>query len=192
MSWDSEVAYVAQKWAENCVFQHDSGYKRRIPGRFSLGQNLAQSSPSRLTWSNVVKLWHDEIQYFTFNGPNDFIKVGHYTQVVWSKSIKIGCGYAKCGRTHLFVCNYGPAGNLNVNIPFKQGKQCGDCPGHCENNLCSCGGLICLNGGTLNLATCTCTCITGYTGSDCSCKFNIYCYIVFSGVCKSEGKIKTS
>lgn len=167
MSWDAEAAYIAQKWAENCLFSHDSGYNRRIPGRFSLGQNLAQSS-SKFNWTSVTSWWYKEIKDFTYNGSNVLSSVGHYTQVVWSKSIKIGCGYAKCGTNHIYVCNYGPAGNFNINIPFKQGTKCDDCPGHCDNNICSCGGLICLNGGTLNLATCTCSCINGYSGTDCS------------------------
>ena len=51
--------------------------------------------------------------------------------------------------------------------PFTPGTKCGDCAGHCENNLCNCN-MICLNGGTLNLGTCTCNCITGYSGDDCS------------------------
>uniref|UniRef100_K1R1X9 Cysteine-rich secretory protein Mr30 n=1 Tax=Magallana gigas TaxID=29159 RepID=K1R1X9_MAGGI len=32
MSWDNDVALVAQKWAENCEIKHDGSYQRRIPG----------------------------------------------------------------------------------------------------------------------------------------------------------------
>ena len=167
MSWDNEVAYIAQKWAENCQTNHDAGYKRRIPGRFALGQNLAWSG-NKMTWTAAIKLWHDEITQFTYNGDsNVFSQVGHYTQVVWAKSIKIGCGYAKCGSTHLYVCNYGPPGNVNVKTPYTQGTKCSSCSGNCLNDLCNCD-LVCLNGGTLNLAACTCSCISGYTGTDCA------------------------
>ena len=32
-SWDDEIAMVAQTYAENCVYAHDSSYHRIIPGR---------------------------------------------------------------------------------------------------------------------------------------------------------------
>lgn len=32
MVWDSEVAMVAQKWAENCDISHDENYQRLVPG----------------------------------------------------------------------------------------------------------------------------------------------------------------
>ncbi|XP_063420292.1 cysteine-rich venom protein pseudechetoxin-like isoform X1 [Mytilus trossulus] len=171
MSWDAEIAYIAQKWAENCETVHDGGMKRRIPGRFRMGQNLFWGSHG--TWSDAVKWWYDEINHFTYDGgdANDFQKVGHYTQVVWAKSIKIGCGYVYCqsDKRHLFVCNYGPPGNgAETYKPYKQGTSCQDCQqGRCVNNLCDCDK-ICLNGGNLNISTCTCNCKQGYDSPDCS------------------------
>lgn len=41
--------------------------------------------------------------------------IGHYTQLVWAKSTKIGCGIVKYKELFFnkkyLVCNYGPAGN---------------------------------------------------------------------------------
>ena len=35
-----------------------------------------------MTWTAAIKLWHDEITQFTYNGgSNDLSEVGHYTQV---------------------------------------------------------------------------------------------------------------
>ncbi|VDI78125.1 cysteine-rich secretory protein [Mytilus galloprovincialis] len=170
MSWDDETAYIAQKWAENCVTSHESpGLKRTIPGRFGLGQNLFWGS-GKYTWSDAIQSWYDEISDFTFNGQNVFSKIGHYTQIVWADSIKLGCGYAQCNsaRTHFYVCNYGPAGNIgDTSKPYKQGTPCQDCPGNCANKLCDCDK-VCLNGGTLDLSACTCSCKSGYSGPDCS------------------------
>ncbi|XP_063424475.1 cysteine-rich venom protein kaouthin-2-like isoform X1 [Mytilus trossulus] len=170
MSWDDETAYIAQKWAENCMTSHESpGLKRTIPGRFGLGQNLFWGS-GKYTWSAAIQSWYDEINDFTFNGQNVFSKIGHYTQIVWADSIKLGCGYAQCNsaRTHFYVCNYGPAGNIgDTSKPYKQGTPCQDCPGNCVNKLCDCDK-VCLNGGTLDLSACTCSCKSGYSGPDCS------------------------
>jgi len=43
-------------------------------------------------------------------------KTGHYTQLVWADTTKIGCGRIKYKDeknwdTILLVCNYGPCGN---------------------------------------------------------------------------------
>ena len=31
--WDDEIARTAQRWAENCVIDHDDGYKRYAFGK---------------------------------------------------------------------------------------------------------------------------------------------------------------
>lgn len=42
MSWDDEIAMIAQKYADACKgLVHDGNRQRSIPGRFSVGQNLA-------------------------------------------------------------------------------------------------------------------------------------------------------
>ncbi|KAK3095286.1 hypothetical protein FSP39_012803, partial [Pinctada imbricata] len=168
-SWDDEVAMVAQRYADACkVNIHDSGRQRSIPGRLSAGQNLAAASTD-IGWAAVVQLWHSEVSKFKTGGGNALADVGHYTQVVWADSIKLGCGYAQCGNMRNYVCNYAPAGNFDIDNPYTRGASCSECPNHCEDNLCDCNGLVCQNGGTLDKATCTCTCKTPplYFGSRC-------------------------
>lgn len=172
VSWDDEVAYIAQKWADNCVFQHEGGLKRRIPGRFYLGQNLFAST-GKSPWTTAITAWYNEIQYFTYNATDNVLsQVGHYVQVVTAKTLKVGCGYTLCqyedGRiSHFYVCNYGPGGSGGLKTPFKRGTKCADCSSNCDGNLCNCDR-VCLNGGTLDLSSCTCSCPAGYESSDCS------------------------
>ncbi|XP_048767633.2 cysteine-rich venom protein Mr30-like [Ostrea edulis] len=172
MSWDNDVALVAQKWAENCDLKHDGKYQRRIPGRFSAGQNLLWSE-FRITWNvTIYALYVSEVSKFTYGGPNP-PGVGHYTQIVWADSIKVGCGYAHCQTKglHYYVCNYSPGGNSYNMQPYKNGTSCADCPNRCENNLCDCDGVVCENDGILDLTTCSCHCSLNrpyYTGSQCS------------------------
>lgn len=160
--WDEEIAVTAIRWAENCYTNHDAGYKRYAFGRFSVGQNLAWAS-YKMTWAAAIKLWEDEKTIFTFGGSNSFTAVGHYTQVVWDQTYTVGCGAAECkgprGSIYYYVCNYGPAGNFDINNPYQTGPTCGDCPGHCNNGLCDCGGQVCYNGGELDVSTCQCKCV---------------------------------
>lgn len=174
LSWDEEIAKTAQHWAENCRIGHDRGYKRYAYGRFSVGQNLSWGS-YKMTWLEAMRLWSNEEKDFRYGGSNSLSAVGHYTQMVWAETAKIGCGYAQCGGTHYYVCNYGPAGNLNINRPYERGSSCEDCQSRCRSGLCDCGGKVCLNGGTMDLNTCKCTCyknfkfyIQPYCGLNCT------------------------
>lgn len=68
-----------------------------------------------------------------------FIKeLGHYTQMLWADTYKVGCGYAfyKDGKWNrkLYVCNYGPAGNIITTEMYKRGAPCSACP---EGTFCS-------------------------------------------------------
>merc|ERR1712166_1658594 len=66
---------------------------------------------------------------------------GHYTQVLWAKSARVGCGYTSSGGT---LCNYAPGGNVGNQDFFTPGAACSACPSGyttCNNGLCSNGHL---------------------------------------------------
>jgi pathogenesis-related protein 1 len=47
---------------------------------------------------------------------------GHYTQIVWRKSLELGCGVATCMsgslKQDIWICNYAPAGNVIGRAPY--------------------------------------------------------------------------
>jgi len=51
---------------------------------------------------------------------------GHYTQVVWRNSLRLGCGVKNCttgspfggGAWQFWVCNYDPPGNISGQRPY--------------------------------------------------------------------------
>ncbi|XP_062043193.1 cysteine-rich secretory protein 3-like [Lepus europaeus] len=143
MRWNSEAAANAQKWANQCKYQHSNREDRRI--NISCGENLFMSSgPTR--WSQAVQTWYDEKLNFDFGvGPKTpNAVVGHYTQVVWFSSYNVGCGYAYCPNEylkHFMVCQYCPPGNdaSRLYLPYTEGEPCGSCPDHCDNGLCTNG-----------------------------------------------------
>ncbi|EEC02687.1 conserved hypothetical protein, partial [Ixodes scapularis] len=61
---------------------------------------------------DVVKAWYDEIKDYNFNNGGFSGATGHFTQVVWKNSTKLGCGWARSHRNNIYVvCNYSPPGN---------------------------------------------------------------------------------
>ncbi|XP_059182137.1 GLIPR1-like protein 1 [Centropristis striata] len=152
MTWDEGLAITARAWARKCLFEHntDLKYVRRMHPTFSsVGENIwAGYPPSHFDVMRAIKNWVDEKQHYRYSS-NSCTKVcGHYTQVVWASTYKVGCAAQLCTNgvknTNfaseegvIFVCNYATAGNVNGRQPYNhQGKACSGCNGTCEANLC--------------------------------------------------------
>ncbi|XP_059483035.1 cysteine-rich venom protein pseudechetoxin-like [Neocloeon triangulifer] len=145
MSWHPDAEKSAQLWASQCKkLVHDNSENMNDGKYGHCGQNIFVSS-GQLPWSTAVKAWYSEVSKFKYGSSrNNFAEIGHYTQVVWAQSHKVGCGYAQCrdstGYFHNYVCNYCPAGNVvgKINTPYKAGAKCSACPNSClSNGLCA-------------------------------------------------------
>jgi hypothetical protein len=59
--------------------------------------------------------------------------------------------------------------------PYLEGESCSMCKNNCDDKLCDCKGKYCLNGGKLDLETCTCTCpYSQFTGKYCENSKNLF------------------
>uniref|UniRef100_A0A4W4E0Y3 SCP domain-containing protein n=1 Tax=Electrophorus electricus TaxID=8005 RepID=A0A4W4E0Y3_ELEEL len=103
--WSKEVAASSQDWANTCAMAHGPPSSRMIRG-YQMGENLFQST-TPLTWTDVVTAWHSEYKNYKYGfGSINGKSIGHYTQVVWYSSYKVGCGIAKCGDRYFYSCRY--------------------------------------------------------------------------------------
>jgi pathogenesis-related protein 1 len=114
--WDETLAKYADEWAKNLQTTKNCGMKHRTEGKY--GENLAWASGMILTPESVVKMWHDEEKNYTYSNNSCSGVCGHYTQVIWKNSKKVGCGSAKCGKAEVWVCNYDPPGNYVGQKPY--------------------------------------------------------------------------
>ena len=69
MTWDDELAAVAQRWADQCQFGHDQS--RDVP-RYRVGQNVYQTTRSRdqdmqTMLREGIMGWYDEVKDFNGN-----------------------------------------------------------------------------------------------------------------------------
>nr|XP_006011411.2 PREDICTED: glioma pathogenesis-related protein 1 [Latimeria chalumnae] len=150
MSWDRTMAQTARTWARNCRLQHNIHLKehgRLHPNFSTLGENIwVGSSFDAFNVTSAIAAWNNEVQYYNYKTRTCTKVCGHYTQVVWADSYKVGCavhictsgiaGFSVGSRSAIFVCNYGPPGNYPTH-PYLTGQPCSKCQEKCFNNLCS-------------------------------------------------------
>lgn len=105
--WSTEIATQAQAWADelarDCTFKHSHGF---------YGENLARGAAGVYEDPReVVLFWYDEVAQYDFRR-SDFLKgTGHFTQLIWIGTQRLGCGTSTCQGKRLWVCNYDPPGN---------------------------------------------------------------------------------
>lgn len=108
MTWSDEVARVAQKWADGlgrrCQLEHS--------GSDTYGENLAAGSEELMDAAHVADMWYAEVEKYDFKKGGFSMQTGHFTQLVWKESTRLGCGVSACKGLRIWVCNYDPPGNV--------------------------------------------------------------------------------
>lgn len=65
------------------------------------------------TGFRTVQRWYEESHSYDYDNPKFSNETGHFTQLVWGQSRKLGAGVARSKTGHFFVvANYDPAGNV--------------------------------------------------------------------------------
>nr|XP_025846627.1 peptidase inhibitor 16 [Vulpes vulpes] len=141
MRWNEELAAFAKAYAKQCVWGHNKERGRR-------GENLFAITGHGLDVPLAMEEWHHEREHYNLSAAtcDQGQMCGHYTQVVWAKTERIGCGSHFCEKLqgveetniHLLVCNYEPPGNVKGKKPYEEGTPCSLCPSgyRCESSLC--------------------------------------------------------
>ncbi len=74
------MAQVAQNYAEECVFEHNSDRVTQQITFTSVGENLAAGTGAA-DFARFVQNWYDEVQNYNFEANSCSDVCGHYTQV---------------------------------------------------------------------------------------------------------------
>jgi len=115
--WDTHLEAEAMKWAQHLVaqnkgLQHSTGGER--PGQ---GENLywVSGGGGGNILANASQAWVDESKNYHGEkvGRGNFESYGHYTQVIWPATTKVGVAEATSGDGAKFVVGrYSPQGNF--------------------------------------------------------------------------------
>ncbi|KAJ9162818.1 hypothetical protein P3X46_022562 [Hevea brasiliensis] len=112
LMWDFQLEKYARWWAgqrkADCKVEHS------FPeGDFKLGENIYWGSGSEWRPADAVSAWAAEEKYYTYatNSCEVGQMCGHYTQIVWKTTRRIGCARSVCDDGDVFMtCNYDPPG----------------------------------------------------------------------------------
>lgn len=134
VTWSDELAEFAREWAQYLADRNGCGMRHRPKqGKNALlyGENLYWASAIRLANGankvqnisprQVVNSWVSERRHYDHaqNRCRWGKTCGHYTQVVWKTTLRIGCGMATCSdMSQIWVCNYDPPGNYRGQTPY--------------------------------------------------------------------------
>jgi len=133
-TWSDTTADDAQSYAKTLAksgkFEHDPKNSRGYANG-PYGENLYvywSSSGTKPTYVMAVESWIDEKNYYHYAkiGDDDCDvgkQCGHYTQIVWKNTTKIGCAMSKYKRGeykggYVVVCKYKTPGNVIGEYPY--------------------------------------------------------------------------
>ncbi|XP_077985926.1 Golgi-associated plant pathogenesis-related protein 1-like [Glandiceps talaboti] len=93
------------------------------------GENLAMQAvldSTSISGYGFAKMWYDEIQFYDYANPNFASETGHFTQLIWKDSRRVGCSVAETtDRTgnwmeYYVTCEYFPKGNQGDSPDYAQ------------------------------------------------------------------------
>ena len=104
MTWNEDLAIVAQHWLNQCLFQHESdGLLRAFPPFKSVGQNLGQRSMLSTPEKNhkiAINQWFEEATLFPLSNLSPYrhlLGTGHFTAMIWAETNQVRLFYFKKG-----------------------------------------------------------------------------------------------
>jgi len=118
LAWDAGLARDAKIYAQVLArtgrFEHDPQRGRR-PRQ---GENLFMGTRTAYSYADMIGLLIAERRYFrpgrfpAVSRTGAWSHVGHYTQIIWPTSQRVGCATASNPANDYLVCRYLPAGNV--------------------------------------------------------------------------------
>jgi hypothetical protein len=128
VSWDAILADSVYVYAVQCkgssgLLSHNADRStdyQAMGGSGYVGENIYGASGAGATPDDAVSLWMSEASSYDY-ASGDLGNAGHYTQIVWRDSVRIGCAIVDCPALtyhNTVICDYAPGGNISGQKPY--------------------------------------------------------------------------
>jgi hypothetical protein len=125
LEWDQSLAADAAEWGEYLAELGDIEHFPDDPDDPDpQGENLFLGSKGHFPPEAMVGRWIDEKAHFKAgvfpdnSRTGDLEDVGHYTQLMWRTTSRVGCAVRPSEDYEILVCRYSQAGNVIGERPF--------------------------------------------------------------------------
>jgi len=118
LRWDQTLtnaaALYARQLAAHGSLRHSPRQTR--PGQ---GENLWMGTHAAFSVHQMAASWAAERRWFrpgafpAISSTGNWADVGHYSQMIWPTTMRLGCAVASDGHSDFLVCRYAPAGNID-------------------------------------------------------------------------------
>lgn len=118
LSWDPALGQAAAAYATELALTNSFQHSNR-GARQGTGENLWMGTHGAYSYEAMVGAWSSERRNFvagifpTVSRSGNWEDVGHYTQMVWPTTTRIGCAIASNRANDFLVCRYASAGNID-------------------------------------------------------------------------------
>ena len=120
---DEELNKQALAYAEELArtgrFEHSDRDTRE-----GQGENLWAGTAMAFSFEDMVSAWIEEKEFYVHmafpyvSNTGRWQDVGHYTQIIWKDTTRLGCGIATDGDRDYLVCRYAPPGNVSGQFAY--------------------------------------------------------------------------
>jgi Cysteine-rich secretory protein family len=117
LSWDASLGNAAASYAVFLAVTNSFQHSERNQ-RAGTGENLWMGTRGAYSYESMIGGWTSEQRDFrpgvfpSVSRSGNWEDVGHYTQIVWPTTTRVGCAIASNARNDFLVCRYSPAGNV--------------------------------------------------------------------------------
>jgi hypothetical protein len=125
LAWDDELAADAAAWSDQLAARAELEHEGDDPEDDDPeGENLWLGTRGAFTPEEMVGAWVAEKKDFRpgifpdNSRTGSFEDIGHYTQLMWRATGKVGCALADGRPYEVLVCRYREAGNVEGERPF--------------------------------------------------------------------------
>jgi hypothetical protein len=118
LTWDPALSNAAAAYARQLAYTRVFAHSNR-KARPGTGENLWMGSRGAFSVETMVGGWTSERRMFApgifpaVSRTGNWADVGHYTQMIWPGTQRVGCAVASNASTDYLVCRYAPAGNID-------------------------------------------------------------------------------